>query len=170
MTSTKVDLWYKQYTSTLPTSNDSIISLTLNTIEIALRLSLGENASSSLIDDILLSPFGSSLYTFKSKSTHSNIEPSHILSKINRYKSSFESLDLIQNDTTKLHQVLTTLNIHVSQTKQAVSCILRDKIQLNMILLYKNYKSNTYILYEPRSRLQHKLNGPHFLLFTNDKL
>eukprot|EP01084_Bolivina_argentea_P024786 46145_1 len=160
----KINLWHKQYTSTLPTSNDAIISLTLNTIEIALRLNLGETPSSSLIDDILLSPLGSS------KSTHSDIEPSHILSNINRYKSSFESLNFIQNNRQKLDQVLTTLNQYISEIKEAVSCILRDKNKLNMILLYKKYKSNEYILYEPRDRLQFKLNSPHFLLFKTDKL
>eukprot|EP01084_Bolivina_argentea_P267620 454340_1 len=168
--STSVDLWHKQYISTLPTSNDSIISLTLNTIEISLRLHLGENASTSLIDNILLSPFGSPLYMCTSKSTHSDIAPSDILSNINRYKLSFESVDFIQNNANKLDQVITKLNKYVSQTKEAVTCILRDKSKLNIILLYKNYKSNEYILYEPKARLQSKLNSPHFLLFKNDKL
>eukprot|EP01083_Nonionella_stella_P213248 769301_1 len=118
MTSTLVDLWHKQYTSTLPTSNNSIISLTLNTIETALRLNLGENASTSLIDNILLSPFGSPTYTCTSKSTLSDIAPSDILSKINRYKS-FESVYLPLNNIQTLDEVVTTLNKYVSQTKEA---------------------------------------------------
>eukprot|EP01084_Bolivina_argentea_P027562 51236_1 len=123
MTSTSVNLWYKQYTSTLPTSNDSIIRQYLNTIETALRLNIGETASTSLIDNILLSPFGSPAYTCTSKSTHSDITPSNILSSINRYKLSFESVNSTQSSTQKLDQVITTLNKCVSQTKEAVTCI-----------------------------------------------
>eukprot|EP01084_Bolivina_argentea_P024787 46146_1 len=111
--STSVDLWHKQCISTLPTSNNSIISLTLNAIEISLRLHLGEDASTTLIDNILLSPLGSPLYSCTIKSTHSNTAPSDMLSSINRYKLSFKSIDSIQNNTQKLDAVITKLNKYV---------------------------------------------------------
>eukprot|EP01084_Bolivina_argentea_P013151 24645_1 len=159
MTSTSVqDLWHKQFTSQLPTSNGSAISLTLNTIETALLLNLAETASTSILDNISLSPFGSPLYICTVKSKHSEIALSDILSNINRYKSSFECVNCIQNNIQKLDQIILTLNKYISETKETATCILRDTKKLNIILLYKNYKSNDYILYEPRPRLQNKLN------------
>eukprot|EP01084_Bolivina_argentea_P027561 51235_1 len=113
-------LWHKQYTSTSSSpTNKCIISLTLNTIETALRLNLAKKASNSLIDSILLSPFGSSIYTFTSTSKHSKIiQPCDILSNINRYKLSFQFLDFIQNNTEKINEIFTTINNYTSKTKE----------------------------------------------------
>eukprot|EP01084_Bolivina_argentea_P045113 83035_1 len=44
------------------------------------------------------------------KYTHSNIEPSDILSNINRYKLSFKFLDFVQNNIQKLDQKLKSKN------------------------------------------------------------
>eukprot|EP01084_Bolivina_argentea_P209676 357107_1 len=171
---TSIDLWHKQYTSTLLTSNDSLAALTLNTIEIALRLNQGEKPSTSFIDNVLSSIYQSSLYTWPSKSTFSDIEPSDILSNITRYELSFELVDFIQKkNIQRVDQVVSTLNKYVSQTKQAVTCILRNKKnryesydanKLNIILLYKNYKSKDYIIYEPQPRFN-ILNTTELKLF-----
>eukprot|EP01083_Nonionella_stella_P294398 1000831_1 len=168
-----IDLWHKAYISSADsdsTSNNSSILLTLNTIETALQLNLNDNPSTSLIDDILLPAF-----TFKTTHIHSKeITPSLILSNVNRYKCSFQFADSIQNKTDELDQVFTTFNTCALQTKDAsISCILRDINSMNtvnILLLYKNYQFSDYILYEPQSRLEHKLNGPHFLLFKNQNL
>eukprot|EP01084_Bolivina_argentea_P132803 234355_1 len=162
-----IGLWHKQYISSADsdsTSDKSIILLTLNTIETALRLK-DEDPSISLIDDILLSPF-----IFKH--THSeDITSSQILSSVSRYKLSFEFLDSIQNKTERLNEVFTTFEQYTSQTKdKSISCILRDINSLNILLLHKNYRSTDYILYEPQPRMQCKLNGSHFLIFQNQNL